>query len=278
MMAGIGWLAGWPVQRLYTARFILAVFLLTTMYGLLNAAWIRVTRITVHLPHLPKSWQGRTAALVTDTHLGPLSGPFFLRRVLTRLGSLQPDAVFISGDMFDGSPVGLKRLVAPWREFSAPWGVFYVTGNHDEFSERAAFLNAVRDTGIHVLNNEKVGIHGLQLVGVHDSEAANPHLLRTILRRAQLDPQQPSILLAHQPSNLLVPEEEGVSLQLSGHVHGGQMWPWNLLASWVYGRFAYGLNRLGNLQVYTSSGVGTWGPPLRVGTKAEIVLIQFQDE
>jgi len=278
MMAGAFWLAGWPVQRFYIARFLFTAFLLTTVYGLINAAWIRVTRITVRLPHLPKSWRGRTAALVTDTHLGPISGPFFLRRVLRRLGSVRPDAVFISGDMFDGSPVGLKRLVAPWREFSAPWGVFYVTGNHEEFSERGVYLNAVRQTGIHVLNNEKVAIHGLQLVGVHDSEAANPQILRSILRQAQLDPQQPSVLLTHQPSNLLVAEQAGVSLQLSGHTHGGQMWPWNLLASRIYGRFAYGLNRLGNLQVYTSSGIGTWGPPLRVGTRAEIVLIQFEEE
>jgi predicted MPP superfamily phosphohydrolase len=277
-MAGAFWLAGWPVHRFYIARIFFAAFLVSTIYGLINAAWIRVTRITVPLAHLPKAWQGRTAALVTDTHLGPISGPYFLRRVLKRLRSLRPDAVFISGDLFDGSPVGLKRLVAAWREFAAPWGVFYVTGNHEEFSERGVFLNAVRGSGIRILNNEKVGIHGLQLVGVHDSEAANPELLRSILRQAQLDPQQPSVLLAHQPSNLLVAEEEGVSLQLSGHTHGGQMWPWNLLASRIYGRFAYGLNRLGNLQVYTSSGVGTWGPPLRVATRAEVVLIQFEQE
>jgi predicted MPP superfamily phosphohydrolase len=276
IMAGVDWLAGWPVQRIYIARFFFAVSLFATIYGLINAAWIRVTRITVHLPHVPEAWHGRTAALVTDTHLGPIAGPRFLRRVLTKLKSVQPDVVLISGDLFDGSPVGLKRLAAPWREFSAPWGVFFVTGNHEEFSDREVFLNAVRDSGIHILNNEKVGIHGLQVVGVLDSEAANPPTLRAILRQAHLDPQQPSVLLSHQPSNLSVPEEEGVSLQLSGHTHGGQMWPWNLVAARVHGRFVYGLNRLGNLQVYTSSGAGTWGPPLRVRTRAEIVLIQFE--
>src|SRR5258706_1291016 len=108
MVAGAFWLAGWPVQRFYIARFVFAAFLLTTAYGLINAAWIRVTRITVHLPHLPEAWRGRTAALVTDTHLGPLSGPFFLRLVLTKLRSVRTDAVLISGDLFDGSPVGLN--------------------------------------------------------------------------------------------------------------------------------------------------------------------------
>jgi predicted MPP superfamily phosphohydrolase len=126
------------------------------------------------------------------------------------------------------------------------------------------------------LNNEKVALDGLQVVGIHDSEAGNPAQLRAILQQARLDRKQPSILLAHRPVNLSVPEEEGISLQLSGHTHRGQLWPWNLLVSRIYGPFAYGLHRLGNLLVYTSSGVGTWGPPLRVGTQSEIVLIQFE--
>jgi hypothetical protein len=109
-------------------------------------------------------------------------------------------------------------------------------------------------------------------------EAGNPTELRSILRQAQIDRRQPSILLAHRPVNLSIAEEEGISLQVSGHTHGGQIWPWNLVVLRVYGRFASGLSRLGKLQVYTSNGVGTWGPPLRVGTKSEIVLIRFEDE
>jgi predicted MPP superfamily phosphohydrolase len=180
--------------------------------------------------------------------------------------------------MFDGSPVGLDRLVAPWQRFSPPRGIFYVTGNHDEFAERRIYLDAVGRTGIRVLNNEKVSVEGLQIVGVHDSEAGDPSLLRDILRRAELDPRRPSILLAHQPANLRIAEEEGISLQLSGHTHGGQFWPWIFFVSRIYGRFAYGLSRLGKLLVFTSNGVGTWGPPARVGTKSEIVLLRFVRE
>ena len=102
--------------------------------------------------------------------------------------------------------------------------------------------------------------------------------MRSILRKVQIDRLHPSILLAHRPVNLTVAEEEGISLQLSGHTHGGQIWPWNLLASRIYGRFAHGLSSLGKLQVYTSYGVGTWGPPLRVGTRSEIVMVQFEKE
>jgi predicted MPP superfamily phosphohydrolase len=278
IVEGAAWLSGSPLPRFDIAAILFGIALLTTGYGLIHATRLRISRVTVQLPHLPEAWQGRTAALITDLHLGPLSGPAFLCRVIARLRSLRPDIVFISGDMFDGPTIGLDRLVAPWREFSTPRGIFYVTGNHDEFAERSIYLEAVKRTGIRVLNNEKIILDGLQIVGVHDSEAENPAELREILRRIQMDRLHPSILLAHRPVNLSVAEEEGISLQLSGHTHGGQIWPWNLLVSRIYGRFAYGLGRLGKMLVYTSSGVGTWGPPLRVGTKSEIVLIRLEKE
>jgi predicted MPP superfamily phosphohydrolase len=276
IVEGAAWLFGWSLPRFDIAAVMFSVALVATVYGLINAGWIRVRRISIRLPHLPKAWQGRTAAMVTDLHLGPLSGAGFLRRVIARLRSLRPDAVFISGDMFDGPTLGLDRLVAPWRDFTPPRGIFYVTGNHDEFAERSLYLDPVGRVGIQVLDNEKVSLDGLQIVGVHDSEAGDPAQLRAILREVRIDRQQPSILLAHRPINLPVAEEEGISLQLSGHTHRGQIWPWNLLVSRIYGRFAYGLSRLNKMQVYTSSGVGTWGPPLRVGTQSEIVLIQFE--
>jgi uncharacterized protein len=285
VFAAIGcWIIGGPLELLQRPRaaatlasVLFGAALVTSVYGLINAARIRVTRIAVALPNLPKAWEGRTAALVTDLHLGQVAGPGFLRRIVSRLRALRPDAVLISGDLFDGSPIGLDRLLAGWEGFSAERGVFYVTGNHDEFGERGIFLGAAERAGLRVLHNEKVEVAGLQIVGVHDSEAGQPELLRQILRRAELDPQRPSLLLAHRPVNLAVAEAGGISLQLSGHTHSGQFWPWNLVVARIYGKFAYGLSRLGRLLVYTSSGVGTWGPPLRVGTKAEIVLIRFEN-
>jgi predicted MPP superfamily phosphohydrolase len=278
LAGGIVWLTGLPLPRFWIATAFFGVAVLATLYGLFNAAWLRVTRITIRWPNLPEAWEGRSAALVTDAHLGHLSGPRFLRRILSRLRTLQPDVVLISGDMFDGTTAELDRLVAPWSEYAAPWGIYYVTGNHDEFADRNIYLNAVKRVGVRVLNNEMQSVHGLQIIGIHDSEAGDPTELRSILRRIRLDPARPSILLAHRPVNLAVAEEEGVSLQLSGHTHKGQIWPWNYLVARIFGKFAYGLHRLGKLLVYTSSGAGTWGPPLRVATKAEIVLIRFQRE
>jgi predicted MPP superfamily phosphohydrolase len=273
---GIDLLLGYPLPRVFIGAVCFGLALVAAVYGLINAAWIRETKVVIKLPRLPTAWEGRTVALVTDLHLGHVAGPGFSRRVISKLRAMQPDLVLIGGDMFDGSPIDLSRLVAPWKNYSAPRGIFYVTGNHDEFAEREIYLNAVAGTAIRVLNNEKVDVDGLQIVGVHDSEAGDARELRRILRRSRIDPALPSILLAHRPGNLAVVEEEGISLQLSGHTHQGQMWPWIWLVSRIHGRFAYGLQRLGKLLVYTSSGVGTWGPPLRVGTKSEIVSIRLE--
>jgi predicted MPP superfamily phosphohydrolase len=276
MVDSLAWVIGTPLPPFDIAAVLFGAAFLAAAYGLINAAWLRVTRVTVALPNLPEAWRGRSVALVTDLHLRNSSGPKFLRRILARLRSVQPEAVFVSGDMFDGSPVGVNEIAAGWQGFSAPRGVYYIAGNHDEFVDRRIFLDAVSRTGVRVLNNEKVSVEGLQIVGIHDSEAEDPKELREVLGRARLDAALPSVLLAHRPVNLAVAEEAGVSLQLSGHTHHGQMWPWNMLVRRIYGPFAYGLHRLKTMWVYTSSGAGTWGPPLRVGTKSEIVLIRLE--
>ena len=267
--------AGWPLGGIWLAGPCFGLAVLTAGWGLLNAAWLRTTTVTVALPHLPEAWTHRRIALVTDLHLGHVQGPFFLRRVLARLRDLKPDLVLVSGDMFDGTQQGLERLVQPWSMFSVPLGIHFVTGNHDEFADREKYISTLAEVGVRSLNNERVVIDGLQIVGVHDGEAGEPEALRALLRRLRIDRDAPSILLAHKPENLRVAEEEGVSLQLSGHTHRGQMWPWTLLVRRIYGQFAYGLSRLDRLQVYTSSGVGTWGPPVRVGTRSEIVLLRL---
>ncbi len=249
-----------------------------TVYGVINASWIRTTRVTVALPNLPREWQGRTLALVSDVHLGNVRGASFVKRIVSRLNILKPDTVLLAGDMFDGAEVDLTTIAQAWEKLTTPHGVYFATGNHDEFSDRSKYLTTLTRAGVRVLHNEKLELAGgLQLIGVHDGEAGEPARFRKILERAQIDRNRASILLTHQPSNLKVPEEAGISLQVSGHTHGGQFWPWTHVVSRVHGRFAYGLNRLNALQVLTSSGVGTWGPPIRVGTRSEIVLITLVD-
>jgi predicted MPP superfamily phosphohydrolase len=269
-------LLSFHIEPKVMAEAFFGTAMLASIYGLVNGNRLRVTHVTVNLPNLPAAWRGRDVALVTDLHLGNVRGAGFARRVVAKLQRLQPEAIFISGDLFDGTEANPDALVGPWKKADAPAGIYYVTGNHEEFTDRAKFIGAVQRTGIRVLNNEKVDVHGLQIVGVHDGEAGEPQQFRARLRQAALDGGRASILLAHQPSNLATAEEAGISLQLSGHTHGGQIWPWTRVAARVHGRFNYGLNRFGKLLVYTSSGAGTWGVPMRVGTKSEIVLIRLE--
>jgi predicted MPP superfamily phosphohydrolase len=261
-------------KRIAAAFFGAAI--VTSIYGLGNASRLRVTRLTVKLANLPVNWRGSSVALVTDLHLGNVRGAGFTRRVVARLRQLQAEAIFISGDLFDGSKADLDALLEPWKNISAPMGIYFVTGNHEEFTDRAQYLNAAARAGLRVLNNEKVEINGLQIVGIHDAELHDPQLFRRLLQDVGLNRKAASILLAHQPVNLAIPEGAGLSLQLSGHTHGGQIWPWTLVAARVHGRFNHGLNPFGKLLVLTSNGVGTWGAPMRVGTISEIILIRLE--
>ena len=310
---------GWVPAHIADAMFVGAV--LASLYGLINAGVLRVTRINVALPGLPQQWRGRTAALISDLHLGHVRNRRFLKRVLGRLKKLQPDVVFIAGDLYDGTAGDFEKLAEPWIEFLssaqagvhvphdrdsaqagvpvlhnagrdstdaaqagtavlAPHesfhGVYYIAGNHEEFYSHAEYLPALTRAGVRVLNNEKIELDGLQLVGVHYRDAIEPENYCAILRRAALDRSRASVLLLHAPVKLSIAEEEGISLQLSGHTHGGQFFPYTWIAGRVWGKFIHGLQRLGGLQVYTSYGAGTWGPPLRVGTRSEIVVISFE--
>jgi uncharacterized protein len=264
------------IEPKLVAGMLAGAVVLVSLYGVINGSWLRVTRVTVKLPDLPAEWRGRTAVLVTDMHLGNVRGAGFTRRVVARIEQLRPKAVFISGDMFDGVKADLGALVEPWKRLSTAAGIFFVLGNHEEFDDSAQFVDAVKGAGIRVLDNEKVEIDGLQIVGVHDGETDDPGVFKAALQRVDLDRSRASILLAHRPSNLSIPADEGISLQLSGHTHGGQIWPWHRLAARVHGRFVHGLNRFDQMQVFTSYGAGTWGVPMRVWTRSEIVLVGFE--
>ena len=269
-------LAGLPGARRPIAITLFAFAIAVCLYGMVNAAWTRVHRVTIALPNLPDAWRGRTAALVSDTHLGDVRNRRFLQRIVALLARLRPDAVFVVGDVYDGTRLDPDRLAEPWSQLSAPLGAFFVGGNHEEFTGRAKYFSALERHGIRVLNNEKVVVDGLQIVGVHYSESSDTDRFRSILQAAAIDRDRAAVLLCHAPHNLAVSEQEGVSLHLSGHTHGGQFFPFTLMVSRIYGRYVHGLQRYGQMAVYVNWGAGTWGPPLRVGTQSEIVLLRFE--
>ncbi len=254
---------------------LFAAAMVMGLYGLINAARVRVNRISIELPDVPQHWRGRVAALVSDMHLGHVRNAGFMRRIVAKVNQLGPDVVFIAGDMYDGTAADIGALAEPLSALSAPLGAFFVTGNHEEFTSRAKYLQAVSQMGVRVLNNEKVELDGLQIVGVHYRETIDPGRFRAILQGASISRERASVLLVHAPHRLPIAEEAGISLQLCGHTHGGQFPPASWITSRVYGRYVHGLHRFGRLLVFTSWGVGTWGPPLRVGTNPEIVLVTF---
>ena len=273
---GVPLLFGVHVEKRVLAGVCFGFGLLAGICAIVNAAWTRVVRLYIKLPNLPAAWRGRTAAVVSDLHLGHVRNSGFLRRIVRKLSQLRPDVLFIPGDLFDGTTTDLQRLAKPWAEFSAPLGAFFVAGNHEQFFSPSKYLDAVRQSGIRVLENEKIILDGLQIVGVHYRDSANEERFRSILRQAALDPKVASVLLVHNPNRLQAAADAGISLQLSGHTHRGQFFPFTAIVSRIYGKFAYGLNCFGDLLVYTSCGAGTWGPPLRLGSNPEIVLIQFE--
>jgi predicted MPP superfamily phosphohydrolase len=265
-----------PESRPLIAAVCFTLAFLTGIYGLLNARWIRIRRIAVSLPNLAACWRGRTALVISDLHLGHVNGLGFSRRIARLAASLNPDVVFIPGDLFDGTRSDPDRLAAPLKQLSPPFGIYFATGNHDEFGPVALYAAALTRAGVRVLDNEKITVDGLQILGVPYGDSTSPMRLRATLERLTLDRGQASILLNHVPNRLPIVEQTGVSLQLSGHTHGGQLFPFTWLTRRVFGEFTYGLQRFAGLQVYTSYGAGTWGPPMRVGTSPEIVLLRFE--
>jgi predicted MPP superfamily phosphohydrolase len=266
---------GLSIPRYQIVTISYGVAVLASLYGVVNARWLRVRRIKVTLPNLPESWRGRVAALASDLHLGHVNGVRFLQRIVARLTRLAPDVVFLTGDLYDGTKVDPAEVAAPLRDLAAPLGTFFVTGNHEEFSDPSGYLKAVHNSGIRVLNGEKVTVDGLQIVGVPYHETVNPARFQEALERAAIEPGRASVLLSHAPHALPAAEKAGISMQLSGHTHGGQFFPFTWFTRRIFRAYTYGLQRFRNMLVYTTTGAGTWGPPMRVGAQPEIVLIEF---
>jgi uncharacterized protein len=267
----------WPdPHRPLVAATLFGTAILISVYGTLNARWIRTRRIAVHLPNLPAAWRGRTAVMASDLHLGNLNGVAFSRRIVARIAAHNPDIVFIPGDLFDGSGADPDKQVEPFMNLKPPLGIFYVTGNHEEFGNPAHYTQPIARAGIRVLTNEKAIVDGIAILGIPYSDSTYPIRVKATLDSLRAEDGGPAILLMHSPTRLPIVEQAGVSLQLSGHTHNGQLSPFTWLTRRVFGKFTYGLQRFGSLTVYTSSGAGTWGPPMRVGTTPEIVLIRFE--
>jgi uncharacterized protein len=270
-------LAAWMLSRLSgpgriaslaaASVFILAVLLV--FYGLWNARQLTVREISPGLP-VPDAWQGKSAVLLTDLHLGAINDERFMRRVVDEVNRIGPKAVFISGDYFDGTCNRFAELTAPLSGIRSR--IFFVNGNHEIYINGGKFDEHFERNGVLVLNNEKTDLDGLGIVGI-DFRVRTKENFASVMEA--VNPTAGSVLLYHQPVNLAEAEAAGIGLMLSGHTHRGQFWPFNYFTYAIFGKYHYGLNPYGRMRVYTSNGAGTWGPPLRIGNRPEIVKILF---
>src|SRR6266566_1751034 len=273
---GVARVAGLDLNFHRTVKLLFGAAAAIGLYGVFNASWTRITRTTVRLANLPAAWRGRRAALISDVHLGHVRNGGFLRRMVAKILREEPDAIFIAGDLYDGTAIDAGRAAEPLNELTAPRGVYFVAGNHEQFGDGSNYLRAIAAAGVRVLSNEKVEVDGLQIIGVPYRNAMQNGQFASVLHGVRLDRDRASILLTHAPDHPEIAEAAGVSLQLSGHTHLGQFIPWSWMARRIYRQFVYGLSRIGKMQVFTSSGAGTWGPPLRLGSNPEIVVLEFE--
>ena len=283
------------VSRLSAAAVPLLAFGVTVV-GFFNARRTpAVVHVDVPIQGLPSALQGFTLAQISDIHVGPTIKQAYLQRIVRKVNTLGADVVAITGDLVDGSVAALAAHVAPLAQLQSRHGTFFVTGNHEYYSGAQAWVAELRRLGLTVLLNEHVVLHhgsargsdaqddsqtmaALVLAGVTDFSAHHFDRTHRSNPQAAIDGAPPAamvrVLLAHQPRSAPAAAQAGFDLQLSGHTHGGQFWPWNLLVP-MQQPFTAGLARLQNLWVYTSRGTGYWGPPKRFGAPSEITALRL---
>lgn len=293
LLRGIAWvierLAGGPVdpeRRLFLSRVFGGVVGVGALglggWGLFSALRPIQTRpVQVPLRDLPDPFAGFVIAQLTDVHVGPTIGRSFIEELVAKTNAMEPDIVAITGDLVDGSVEALGPLVEPLSRLKARHGVYFVTGNHEYFSGADAWVAHLASLGVKVLRNERVTIErdgaALDLAGVDDPTGGNflpdhgPDLARAVAGR---DPTRHLVLLAHQPRQIHEAADHGVSLQISGHTHGGQIFPFSLLVP-LQQPYVAGLHFHRDTAIYVSRGTGYWGPPMRIGAPAELTRIEL---
>ncbi|MFE9477994.1 metallophosphoesterase [Streptomyces spororaveus] len=242
-------------------------------YGVLRGPSVK--RVRVPLAKLPRAAHGFRIAVVSDVHLGPVLGRAHTQRIVDTVNRTQPDLIAIVGDLVDGSVPDLGSAAEPLRRLAARHGSYFVTGNHEYFSGAQQWIDHVRELGLTPLENARQELPHFDLAGVNDiqgeQEGKGPDFGAALGDR---DRARAAVLLAHQPVVIHDAVRHGVDLQLSGHTHGGQLWPGNYLAELANPTVA-GLERYGDTQLYVSRGAGAWGPPVRVGAPSDITVVEL---
>ncbi|GIF24990.1 putative MPP superfamily phosphohydrolase [Actinoplanes tereljensis] len=248
-----------------------------TGYGMKTAlGGPQLDRVSIPLAKLPRGMDQTRLAVVSDIHLGPLTGTRHAGRIVDLINSVQADIVCVVGDLVDGSVAELGRFAAPLADIESRYGAFFVTGNHEYYSGFEPWLEEVTRLGMRPLRNERLEINGLDLAGVNDLGGAQhgdaPDFGKALGDR---DTSRPVVLMAHQPAAAHQAAPYGVDLQVSGHTHGGQMAPFNLLVK-LEQPVVSGYGKVDGVPVYVTNGAGFWGPPVRVGAPPQVTVVELR--
>ncbi|NQT33997.1 metallophosphoesterase [bacterium] len=275
-----GWLPDWIISNrllagrmLFTASLVLIVMLLTG--GHIRSLYPLTPEYEIELESLPADHNEYRIVMLSDVHLGVIVGEKRLRRIVEQVNDLSPDVILIAGDLLDESFENIPWVAQALSGFEAGDGVFAVTGNHEFYGGVLGFEEIMKEAGIKPLRNESFIIdNSVMLIGLDDQTGGRQFKVKQI-HISELVPEEnqlPVILIHHTPSRIKEAAEAGVDLMLSGHVHEGQLWPVKYIAEAVYG-VKTGLTKVDRMYFYLSSGVGTWGPPVRIGAAPEIVTL-----
>ena len=289
--AALIWLVVWlakliefKVEPPAVAAIIFSLAIIVSVAGFFNAFHPRVKNIEVEMKNLPPEWKGKTIIQLSDVHLGYINQPGFLADIVQKINALEPDLVLITGDLFDGMDGDLDIFIKPLNDIKAKKGIFFVTGNHETYLGLENTFSILDKTGIKVLNDESVDVDGLQIVGISypatggfsSAIGRSENMESTIKSMDNFDRSKPSILMRHAPTDIDQAKAAGINLQLSGHAHRGQIFPINIINQLIYGKYAYGFYRQGDFSIYTTSGAGSWGPPMRTTGAPEIVAVKIR--
>ncbi len=298
VLAGVSKVIGIEFPMFHISSVLFSLAFVVSMCGAWNAAHPVVNTIEASFKNLPKSWEGKTLVQLSDVHLGAIHGQNFMQKIASRVNALNPSLVLITGDLLDGMDGDFTGLVQAVDSMKPEKGIYFVTGNHEGYLGLDIAKKFVAQTTMRDIDGRVEDIDGLQLVGVPYplfDRFSNP---KEVFDSPEYDPTKPTILMYHTPTNVghqnnslsyqqttayLKPDldtsyarEKGVDLQLSGHTHRGQFPPFSWFASLLFRGRSYGLFKDGPFQLYVSSGVGTWGPPIRLLTESEIVAIRLK--
>lgn len=268
-----------PSKLVAITTLFIALFI--NGYGIYHANNIKIVQKSISIKNAPKEWVGKKLIFFADTHYGNIHTKEKARKDAAFIKNLKPDALFMSGDFFDGPMNDLDQFAQNYKDLQPPLGKYFVSGNHETYADLEKSEKALSYADFTILDNEGLIIKdGMQIIGVpyttNTHSDVDTKTTKDILQL--LNTNQPSIVLKHIPIAIDEIALHKPSFAFFGHTHRGQMWPFSLLVKKVYGKYAYGEVINGATTFYTTSGVGSWGPPQRIGTDSEIILVTIYDK